>query len=123
MNKSLAFLLLCIGLIVPQLFITEYWLVLTIWIITGFLLKGKFKRIFLTVLIIQLFVGTVLFFLWSAEPSGFLHGIPVAFDLPGFLLPLFTTLFNSLNAAFCMLAGALIAQIVQGKKFASEINI
>ncbi|HET6245172.1 MAG: hypothetical protein H0V01_06450 [Bacteroidetes bacterium] len=119
MNKILKYIPLLTGILVPQLFFSQYWIVLTVWIFTGYLLSSNFRNIFISTFILQSVIGTVLFFLWSSNASDFLLEIPVSFNLPGFLMPLFASLFNALNVAFCLLAGATIARIIQRRKFAA----
>lgn len=116
MNKLLAYTLLLAGLLLPQIFISQYWAVLVVWIITGFALAAGFRRIFLTTFLVQLLIGSVLFLLWSAGATRFLLDIAVSFGLPGFLMPLFAVLFNAVNAAVNVTAGAVIARLVQRKK-------
>ncbi|MDQ3191156.1 MAG: hypothetical protein M3Q58_06160 [Bacteroidota bacterium] len=113
--NNFKYVMLLTGLLLPQLFFSEYWLVLTLWIFTGYLLGNKFKYIFLVTFILQFSIGIVLFFLWSAKATQFLYDIPALFDLPAFIMPLFATLFNALNASFCLLAGTTISGLVKNR--------
>lgn len=115
MSKPLTYAILLAGILIPQLFFSSYWAVVLVWIITGMLVSSV-RRIFLNGFMLQLIIGGILFFLWSAAETKFLRGIPEEFDVPGFVMPLFAMLFNALNVGFCLLGGAVLVRLLFNRK-------
>lgn len=116
MSKPLAYAILLAGILIPQLLFPAYWAVVLVWIITGMLLATSVRRIFLNGFLLQLIIGGILFFLWSAGATRFLRGVPEEFDVPGFVMPLFAMLFNALNLGFCLLGGATLVKLLLNTK-------
>jgi hypothetical protein len=127
MGRILSYIILIIGLLLPQLLVTDYQLLVFFWVSLGVLVGFFFKslKVFLPTFFIQLGLGLILFGYVAGNSTAYLQQIPAEFNLPGFLIIGLAVLFNALNASICILAGAAFVALFFPSHFRSRkyVNI
>ena len=108
LKQPAKYMLLGLAILLPQLFIRNYFICTGIFVLLGFLLGhwNIMDKIFWKVFLIELVIISSLFFL-IADPSNkqYLFNLLASVELPAFILPTLVLLFNAFNVAICMVTG------------------
>lgn len=118
MRPYAPYLLLIIGILVPQVLFINYWWIIVCWIVVGAgitLIKEQ-RRIFLKILIIEAVIAGILFYTAGEANAFYLSDAMSEVGVSSTWLGLIFILFNALNAAFVGLIGSALVRLMKPGK-------
>lgn len=110
--KAIRILLIVLAVIIPQLFVRNYMLIVSIWICIGFVAGIYFSQMkVLRYIAIAEFLTAIIILLAQSENLIFLYDITSASGLPTYSVNILFVLFNVINVSLCFTCGFVLNRL------------